>query len=552
MSTLHDTDTQSTIGAAGDALPASAAQTGATAGSAVAFSGVESVARWIKSLPLTNVTQLTKALLTQLSVMTTVDFPPRERARIAELLREQVAHLHTELARRYAGKPQPAAERERDAAEQAIGLWQGLWQQYSACLKPILEGDPELEGVKAKVLQRGLYVGKQLVLVYGLARRTPPASLWQEIHAYYRLAEMLECAGTAVSDNLMPNAAGISCYSTYSHALLLALADPCAMTVKQIELTDRWLQMWARKVFPYTQERDTEGPVLVIDVNAAVGAALAPEVPRQTTDSMRFGYTAKLATSVRGRLKRLQTGADPAELQLGHDCSIEQCTTLLGHVDARWYQLPRRPSTLPEASVSICAGGVPAVYYRVGGRTFDRKDPLGRLSYQGAQHLQTLGAVTDYDRGREDAERSWPWEHWTGTCEHRDAALSRAGSGGHRWFLEQIAVVRSESRSRVGYVTRVAQGDAHALHISLRIFSGAPAAISIRPISTTMAEDPPIPGILLAESPDDKACLLLPSRTFSPSRILRTLDPGAERRLRLTRLLQRGADFERVAFENAT
>ena len=62
-------------------------------------------------------------------------------------------------------------DRELEAAEQAIALWQGLWEQYSACLKPLLEGDPELTGVKPKILQRGIYVGKQLVLAHGLARR---------------------------------------------------------------------------------------------------------------------------------------------------------------------------------------------------------------------------------------------------------------------------------------------------------------------------------------------------------------------------------------------
>jgi hypothetical protein len=75
-------------------------------------------------------------------------------------------------------------------------------------------------GVKPKILQRGLYVGKQLVLAHGLARRTVPGTLWHELHAYYRLAELLDCAVTAVSDNLLPNAVGISCYSTYTHALL--------------------------------------------------------------------------------------------------------------------------------------------------------------------------------------------------------------------------------------------------------------------------------------------------------------------------------------------
>ena len=61
-----------------------------------------------------------------------------------------------------------------------------------------------------------------------------------------------------------------------------------------------------------------------------------------------------------------------------------------------------------------------------------------------------------------------------------------------------------------------------------------------------------MPALLLAETPDDKACLILPSRTFNPSRVLRTAERGPGQRYRLTRLLQRGADFERVAFDQAT
>jgi hypothetical protein len=67
-----------------------------------------------------------------------------------------------------------------------------------------------------------------------------------------------------------------------------------------------------------------------------------------------------------------------------------------------------------------------------------------------------------------------------------------------------------------------------------------------------VSEDPPLPAVLLAECPDDKASLILPPRSFSPSRVLRTLDSGPERRYRLTRLVQRGADFERVAFDEGS
>ncbi len=512
-----------------------------------ALRDADEAARWVRSLP-TDASALHAELDAQFAALTASTLPPRERARIAEILREPVMHLHTELARRYAGKPIPLGERERQAADQAIGIWLGLWEQFSACLRPLLERDPELEGVKAKILQRGLHIGKELIVVHGLARRLPPPSLWEEIHAYYRLAEIVECAGSAVSDALLGDGLALSCYSMYSHALLLGLADPYAMSVRQIELTDRWLGMWARKVYPYPQQREGEVPLFVVDIASSTGARLVGAPPQEPPESMRFGYPGKLAQSVRGRLKRLQTGASPAELQLGQDCSLEQCTRLLSQLDARWYQLPRRA---PEAQrpVLLCAGGLPAAYYRISGRTFERKQPRESLTYRGAAQFGRLTAVTGYDPGRDIAERDWPWEEWRGPCEHREAVVTRAEGTRHRFMLEQLAIVRDGNRIRFGCVTRIAQGADEAMEVSLRLFAGRPQALSISAVTTTMVKEAPMPAVLLAEVPEDKASLLLPPRTFSPGRRLRATDAGVERAYRVTRLLQRGADFERVAFE---
>lgn len=516
----------------------------------LAFADAEGAAKWAASLPFATVSQAYEAVMGQVRAVTTAGFSARERATIAEVLREPVGHLHTELARRYAGKPQPAVGREREAADHAIALWQALWELYSSCLKPLLEGDSELAGVKAKLLQRGLLVGKQLVVVHGLARRVPPPSLWQELHAYYRLAEMLDCTVAAVSDDATPNAVGISCYSTYSHALLLALADPCAMSVRQIELADRWLAQWARKVFPYAQQRETEGPVLVVDLEGSSPATLVASVPASPPSSTRFGYPGKLATSVRGRLKRLATGASPAELALGHDPSVEQCVALLSHLDAHWYQAQRREATA-HAAVDLCGGGVPGAYFRVAGRTFDRQDPLGRLSYANSQHLATLGALTDYDRHKEDAEKKLPWERLEGRYGWREARLSRTSPSQHRWFLDQLVAVRDEERTRLGTVSRVAMSAEGELDVSLRLWPGAPKTRAMRPFTTSFSEDPPIPSILLGETEEEPATLIVPPRTFTPGRTLRSMDPGPERTYKLTRLVQRGADFERVAFEEA-
>ena len=85
--------------------------------------------------------------------------------------------------------------------------------------------------------------------------------------------------------------------------------------------------------------------------------------------------------------------------------------------------------------------------------------------------------------------------------------------------------------------------------MTLRLWSGTPVALALLPLSAASSEDPPLPALRFDETPDDKPCLVLPPRTFNPSRVLRTVGAGAERKYRLTRLLHRGIDFERAAFE---
>jgi cyclic-di-GMP-binding protein len=514
------------------------------------FADGDSASKWAKTLSFMPISQAQQAMVGQLHALAAADLSARERAKIAEILREQVGHLHTELARRYAGKPQPEGERETEAIDQAIALWQALWQQYSTLLKPLIEGDAELQGVKAKILQRGLFVGKQLVVVYGLARRAMPGSVWHELHAYYRLAEVLDCAVTAVTDEQMPFGVGTSCYSTYSHALLLALADPCAMSVRQIELTDRWLGQWSRKLFPYAQQRESEGPAVIVDLDSASGALLAPFGPKAAPSAFRFGYPGKLATSVRGRLKRLAAGANPGELQLGQDVSVEQCVALLSHLEARWWHVGRPASDDADESLEIATGGLLCAFFRVGGRTFEREEKIDRTFHGAQQHLKSLAALTHYDRHKEEAERDWPWEKWHGRYEWRDASMKREDDGRYRWSLEQLIVAKDDERTRLGFASRVERGPAGELALALKLWPGTPRALTMRPVSTSMAEEAPLPAILLAESPEDRATVVMQPRAFTPGRVLRSTDAGPERKFRLTRLVQRGADFERVAFED--
>ena len=72
------------------------------------FRDAESAAQWVTTLAVNDVDSACDDVLAQLRALAGADLRPRERARIAEVLREQVLMLHIELARRYAGRPQPA------------------------------------------------------------------------------------------------------------------------------------------------------------------------------------------------------------------------------------------------------------------------------------------------------------------------------------------------------------------------------------------------------------------------------------------------------------
>ena len=110
--------------------------------------------------------------------------------------------------------------------------------------------------------------------------------------------------------------------------------------------------------------------------------------------------------------------------------------------------------------------------------------------------------------------------------------------------------MRDGERTRLGFASRVARGLQGELALALKLWPGAPHALTMRPVSTSMAEESPLPAILLAEAPEDRATLIMQPRGFTPGRVLRSTDGGHERKFRLTRMVQRGADFERVAFED--
>ena len=504
-------------------------------------------AAWLAALPLSSTAFAQESVREQLERLARSEVAPIERLRICERMRETVFYLHRELSKRFIDRPLPLNETEQQAWTHVLKLLVALWENYSTALRPLLDNDPQMEGWAARTVQRGLFVGKEVVRLYGQARRQPSKEHWEELHAWYRFAEMFDVASLAIRDKLLPYAEAISCYSTYSHALLLARADPCAMTAAEWDLTDRWLQGWSRKFFPDTAKRVSEHVLLVVDVLDGAGLATWDEMPADVPPSLRYGSPDKLAVSLSQRQKRLRAGATPAELGLGDNVSVQTAEKLLTHLYDRWCTLSvAQGSPSGDQQVAVCGGGLYAIYFRLAGRTFSGESTRDRLSYRSMEEAATFEMIPDHDTRRDQADRDWPWETWTGDLLGFGGSLER-DIAGHRWQLNQALIVRDPTgRIGCGYVSWLGEVD-DKLRIGIRLWPGEAGALIMRASTGVAAEEPAVPAIALPGIGREPSSLLLPLRYFQTGRRIET--SGAPKRsFRLLKLLQRGADFERVAY----
>ena len=173
---------------------------------ALAFADAEGAKQWAHALPLTNVALVYETVQGQLKALSPRPSFPRASARRSP----RCCAISSPTCTRSSRAATPASRSPRSIASsrppsQAIALWHGLWEQYSTCLKPLLEGDPELAGRQgqdpaARAVRRQAARARRT----GSRAGRVPDAVWHELHAYYRLAEMLDCAVTAVSDDLMP------------------------------------------------------------------------------------------------------------------------------------------------------------------------------------------------------------------------------------------------------------------------------------------------------------------------------------------------------------
>lgn len=526
---------------------------------APAFHTVAECRAWMDGASFSDLGQAQAMVLVQAQRLAREPLAAEERLAIFEVLRGPIYELQEELARRYAGKSLPLAPAEQRTFDSCRELWHALAAGYMRCAEGCFTGDAAMQAKAALPLQRALAALAAEQLETHRAGRTPPPSHWRTLHQIYESAEQLGVTAEHVVDTERPGDAG-SVAATYAECMLLAAASLHEHSQRQLAWVARWARLWAPKIrlLGAPPTLSTRAIPLCVDLGSERPGSYAP----LSAPGARWLDTAELQRSIRKRLAGLEKGEAPARLGLGDDCVQPACEQVLKRVYQRWCKgaairgFERRPAN-GDCRLIV---GAEAIHYYLSGRTPFRDTAaadMGALRKEREQ-IATFGEVKTGRPENFSEQHGYGVEQWQleenwhlVDISVAGMRVSRpAGANGSRIAQGLLVAARpADARDFLLGSIRWALAD-DSLQAGVHLLAGRPEPVSLRGADAPTAEKYR-QAFLLPATPavQQEACIVMPVGSFKIGREVEVLQGAATRRLRLLKLIERGADFERATYE---
>lgn len=289
---------------------------------------------------------------------------------------------------------------------------------------------------------------------------------------------------------------------------------------RQLTFVAFLLERWAEKVdLLKAAPAGEEIAPLVIDLESD----FCPERDGPDAADPRYLDVKRLAKSLRNRIGLLRKGESPAKLALGEDCVQPSCEQLLVYLYRLWCQVrqPRGAERKKVADVAQASHDMAALHYYISGRVFKQPGHAKELTQQQRDQIATFGRVSTRDEDDYSVVHGFVLEHWR---------------------------LEDESTQGLKMVRRAADPGKRYSHGQL--IGGKPAATAVRPTGLNVQDAKYVPALSLTGVAAQSAppSLVLPSGWFKPKRVIKVYVEGHVK-VRLTEMIERGSDFERVAYE---
>jgi len=517
------------------------------------FTDEDSVKSWLEHIPLANVIEAQRQLLDQMEEFNRLPTKASNRLAVLEALREAVNFVQIEQAKRFTNRALPMAEAEARVFGDTIGLWEQMRLGYLRCLEACAAGEAGMRGQAGLVCQRALVYSGLKMFHHYRAYRQVPAAEWRALHAAYAQAESLDVAEEEVKDYLNRDVHDASPRIAYVRAVMMGLANPNELAQRQLTFVAFLLERWAAKV-EVSRDPVTEGdlPPLMVDLESD---RCADRAEMEAKDPRYFDVS-KLAKSIRNRIGLLRKGESPAKLALGEDCVQPSCEQLLVFLYRQWcQQRAQRASERKHVSdKALACQAMPAIHYYLSGKVFKQPGEQKELTQKQREEIATFGRVSTRDEDDYSVSHGFLLENWQILDESVQGLklVRRAGSPGKRYSNGQLIGVRPADAKTftLGQVRWLMAAENGDLFAGVKSLPGLPAATAVRATGLNVQDEKWVQALTLTAVPalDAPPSLLLPTGWFKPKRVVEVFVNGAIR-VRLVDLLERGSDFERIAYE---
>ena len=480
------------------------------------------------------------------------ELPPRDSdyLEILERLREPIAVAQHEHTKRFATRPLPLKDYEQAAFHQVVDLLTTFGRGYRRLLESMIDERPAhlrpaLQGKEALLAQRALDCVVDLMLVHYRCRREIDGELWRDLHQLYRIAEGLGVEKAEVPTGRRKVSSAVE---VYNRALLLALANPYALTARELGWLRRWSAMWGYKVELQREAEAFEG--YAVDTAGNEGPQWRSNA--EAGPAVRFLSTAALRRSVGSRIKKLEAGADPQELDLGKDCVQPECGRLLRTLLRAWTErpAPRQFARRLAPERTEVVSGLAAIHTAVGGKVLKSQARHWDYTRRDAEQLFIYQGVGGSGG---EAAPAFTAEKWETLDESAIGFRLRRKGPGERLYHQQLLALKPAGAKvfMLCEVRWLVVGFDESLTIGAQALPGPAAAAAVRPASRP-GEVPEnySHGFVLPEVAGQPSSLVLPVGWFQLERLIEVrVGEEIPVRVRLQSHLRRGYDFDLASFE---
>jgi hypothetical protein len=523
------------------------------------FDDARTCKSWLKTIPLTNISQAQHNVLDALRIMNRgTEFAPVERLTSMELLRDKVAFLLGEQRARYSGRTIPLSSGDMAAWNVSRQLLVEMEAGYRRCWADAAREDEALNAHAALIIQRIIrYIGLQM-LIAGFIYRPFDQAQWMRLHLQWMEAENRGLAHKSVKDSIGAMDGYSSVQQAYVAVLLGQLANIHELTPRQIDFVDAVLKRFGHKVTIAREvPANAQGLNCAVDLLANAGCGFHPLVA--PAEHVRMLVLDELSKSLRRRIKKLGEGEEPGSMDLPADWGAADAREQLKRLHRLWCEgvVLRPPATVPDEQEAILSFGIPETHFFLYGDMFEQPDIKREMTRQEIADIAMFGKVTVATTRSKYADFNYGSETWGIVDESRGHfRLLRPANSSRGVAVGRLVGIKigKQGTFYLGVTRELLEETEGQILVTVAMLPGKPEATAVRAAESRGRGGPNyVQGFRLPPNESLKVpeMLVLPSGLAKRGGRVDIFHPGhgSAKEVKVLDFVERGADFDRVTIE---